>query len=167
MDRWTELQAFVRVAEARSMTRAAAEMNLSVSGVSRHVEGRAGARHDEPLVLGGAPDLNAGLRHGRATRCGSSHWCCGPAKSASVPRRSPRCCGSCRSPRAWSASSIPSGSSSRSPPSLSSVDATAGRWPTRRPPAGGRKGRRTCRSSRGGGYAARSPAAARDSAPAS
>ncbi len=37
MDRWTELQAFARVAVARSMTRAAAEMNLSVPGVSRHL----------------------------------------------------------------------------------------------------------------------------------
>lgn len=47
MDRWTELQAFVRVAEARSMTRAAAEMNLSVSGISRHLtslETRLGVR---------------------------------------------------------------------------------------------------------------------------
>ncbi len=47
MDRWTELQAFVRIAEARSMTCAAAELNLSVSGISRHLmslETQLGAR---------------------------------------------------------------------------------------------------------------------------
>lgn len=47
MDRWTEFQVFVKIAEERSMTRAATALNLSVSGVSRHLmalEARLGAR---------------------------------------------------------------------------------------------------------------------------
>lgn len=47
MDRWTEFQVFVTIAEERSMTRAAGALNLSVSGVSRHLvslETRLGAR---------------------------------------------------------------------------------------------------------------------------
>lgn len=47
MDRWTEFQVFVRIAEERSMTRAAEVLNTSVSGVSRHLnslETRLGAR---------------------------------------------------------------------------------------------------------------------------
>lgn len=47
MDRWTEFQVFVSIAEERSMTRAATVLNLSVSGVSRHLqnlESRLGAR---------------------------------------------------------------------------------------------------------------------------
>lgn len=47
MDRWTEFQVFVSIAEERSMTRAANALNLSVSGVSRHLmslEARLGAR---------------------------------------------------------------------------------------------------------------------------
>jgi DNA-binding transcriptional LysR family regulator len=47
VDRWTEFQVFVRVAEERSITRAADALNLSVSGVSRHLmnlEARLGAR---------------------------------------------------------------------------------------------------------------------------
>jgi DNA-binding transcriptional LysR family regulator len=47
VDRWTEFQVFVRVAEERSITRAADALNMSVSGVSRHLmslEARLGAR---------------------------------------------------------------------------------------------------------------------------
>lgn len=47
MDRWTELQVFAKIAEERSMTRAATALNLSLSGVSRHLmnlESRLGAR---------------------------------------------------------------------------------------------------------------------------
>lgn len=47
MDRWTEFQVFVLIAEERSMTRAASALNLSVSGISRHLaslETRLGAR---------------------------------------------------------------------------------------------------------------------------
>ncbi|MCF1433192.1 LysR family transcriptional regulator [Agrobacterium vitis] len=47
MYRWTEFQVFVSLVEERSMTRAAAALNLSVSGVSRHLlnlETRLGAR---------------------------------------------------------------------------------------------------------------------------
>ena len=47
MDRWTEFQVFVRVAEERSITRSADALNLSVSGVSRHLmnlEARLGAK---------------------------------------------------------------------------------------------------------------------------
>ena len=47
MDRWTEFQVFAKIAEERSMTRAASALNLSVSGVSRHLmnlEARLGAR---------------------------------------------------------------------------------------------------------------------------
>jgi DNA-binding transcriptional LysR family regulator len=47
MDRWTEFQVFVCIAEERSMTRAATVLNLSVSGISRHLlnlETRLGAR---------------------------------------------------------------------------------------------------------------------------
>ena len=51
MDRWTEFQVFVSIAEERSMTRAAVALNLSVSGVSRHLmnlETRLGARLVQP-----------------------------------------------------------------------------------------------------------------------
>jgi DNA-binding transcriptional LysR family regulator len=47
MDRWTEFKVFVSIAEERSMTRAATALNLSVSGVSRHLlnlESRLGSR---------------------------------------------------------------------------------------------------------------------------
>lgn len=47
MDRWTEFQVFVAIAEERSMTRAASSLALSVSGISRHLaslEARLGAR---------------------------------------------------------------------------------------------------------------------------
>ena len=47
MDRWTEFQVFVAIAEERSMTRAASALALSVSGISRHLaslEARLGAR---------------------------------------------------------------------------------------------------------------------------
>jgi DNA-binding transcriptional LysR family regulator len=47
VDRWTEFRVFVTIAEERSMTRAAGTLNLSVSGVSRHLvslETRLGAR---------------------------------------------------------------------------------------------------------------------------
>ncbi|GGE02094.1 transcriptional regulator [Aureimonas endophytica] len=47
MDRWTEFQVFVAIAEERSMTQAANALDLSVSGVSRHLmslESRLGAR---------------------------------------------------------------------------------------------------------------------------
>lgn len=47
MDRWTELQVFLKIAEENSMTRAANTLDMSVSGVSRHLqnlEGRLGAR---------------------------------------------------------------------------------------------------------------------------
>ena len=47
VDRWTEFQVFVAVADERSMTRAAEALGLSVSGVSRHLmnlEARLGAR---------------------------------------------------------------------------------------------------------------------------
>ena len=47
MDRWTELQAFVAIAECESLTRAAETLGLSVSGVSRHLmklESRLGVR---------------------------------------------------------------------------------------------------------------------------
>lgn len=47
MDRWTEFQVFAKIAEERSMTRAATALNLSVSGISRHLmnlEARLGAR---------------------------------------------------------------------------------------------------------------------------
>lgn len=47
MDRWTEFQVFVKIAEERSMTRAAEALNTSVSGVSRHLgslETRLGTR---------------------------------------------------------------------------------------------------------------------------
>tara|TARA_R110002124_G_scaffold1797_19_gene11636 strand:+ start:9267 stop:10181 length:915 start_codon:yes stop_codon:yes gene_type:complete len=47
MDRWTEFQVFAKIAEERSMTRAASALNLSVSGISRHLmnlEARLGAR---------------------------------------------------------------------------------------------------------------------------
>ena len=47
MDRWTEFQVFVAIADERSMTRAASALDLSVSGISRHLmnlEARLGAR---------------------------------------------------------------------------------------------------------------------------
>ncbi|MEO9786880.1 MAG: LysR family transcriptional regulator [Aurantimonas coralicida] len=47
MDRWTEFQVFVAIADERSMTRAASVLDLSVSGISRHLmnlEARLGAR---------------------------------------------------------------------------------------------------------------------------
>jgi DNA-binding transcriptional LysR family regulator len=47
MDRWTEFKVFAKIAEERSMTRAANALNLSVSGISRHLmnlEERLGAR---------------------------------------------------------------------------------------------------------------------------
>ncbi|WP_062118012.1 LysR family transcriptional regulator [Aureimonas sp. AU40] len=47
MDRWTEFQVFVAIADERSMTRAASALGLSVSGISRHLmnlEARLGAR---------------------------------------------------------------------------------------------------------------------------
>ncbi|OCX63766.1 LysR family transcriptional regulator [Thioclava sp. SK-1] len=47
MDRWTEFQVFVKIADERSMTRAAEALNTSVSGVSRHLsnlEARLGTR---------------------------------------------------------------------------------------------------------------------------
>lgn len=47
MDRWTEFQVFVKIAEDRSLTRAARALNLSVSAISRHLmnlEARLGAR---------------------------------------------------------------------------------------------------------------------------
>ena len=47
MDRWTELQAFVAIAESESMTKAAETLNLSISGVSRYLmnlETRLGVR---------------------------------------------------------------------------------------------------------------------------
>ena len=47
MDRWTEFQVFVKIAEERSLTRAARALNLSISAVSRHLtnlEARLGAR---------------------------------------------------------------------------------------------------------------------------
>ena len=47
MDRWTEFQVFVKIAEERSMTRAAEVLNSSTSGVSRqltNLESRLGVR---------------------------------------------------------------------------------------------------------------------------
>ena len=47
MDRWTEFQVFVTIADERSMTRAASALDLSVSGISRHLaslESRLGVR---------------------------------------------------------------------------------------------------------------------------
>ncbi|NHT78774.1 LysR family transcriptional regulator [Rhizobiaceae bacterium CRRU44] len=47
MDRWTEFHVFVKIAEERSMTKAASTLGLSVSGISRHLvnlETRLGAR---------------------------------------------------------------------------------------------------------------------------
>lgn len=47
MDRWTEFQVFVKIAEERSLTRAAGALNLSVSAISRNLanlEARLGAR---------------------------------------------------------------------------------------------------------------------------
>lgn len=47
MDRWTELQVFLKISEENSMTKAADALEMSVSGVSRHLqnlEGRLGAR---------------------------------------------------------------------------------------------------------------------------
>lgn len=47
VDRWTEFQVFVKIAEEQSMTRAAEALNTSVSGVSRHLgslETRLGTR---------------------------------------------------------------------------------------------------------------------------
>ncbi|TIL82519.1 MAG: LysR family transcriptional regulator, partial [Mesorhizobium sp.] len=47
MDRWTELQVFFKIVEEQSMTKAADALDLSVSGVSRHLvnlETRLGAR---------------------------------------------------------------------------------------------------------------------------
>ncbi|WP_320203370.1 LysR family transcriptional regulator [Agrobacterium rosae] len=47
MDRWTEFQVFVKIAEERSLTGAARELNLSVSAISRNLanlEARLGAR---------------------------------------------------------------------------------------------------------------------------
>jgi DNA-binding transcriptional LysR family regulator len=47
MDRWTEFHVFVKIAEERSMTKAASAVGLSVSGISRHLvnlETRLGAR---------------------------------------------------------------------------------------------------------------------------
>ena len=47
MDRWTELQVFAKIAEERSMTRASTALNLSISGIRRHLmnlEARLGAR---------------------------------------------------------------------------------------------------------------------------
>jgi DNA-binding transcriptional LysR family regulator len=47
MDRWTEFQVFVKIAEERSLTRAARALNMSVSAISRNLanlEARLGAR---------------------------------------------------------------------------------------------------------------------------
>lgn len=47
MDRWTEFQVFVKIAEEKSLTGAARELNLSVSAISRNLanlEARLGAR---------------------------------------------------------------------------------------------------------------------------
>ncbi|KQS71766.1 LysR family transcriptional regulator [Rhizobium sp. Leaf371] len=47
MDRWTEFHVFVKIAEERSMTKAASTLGLSISGISRHLmnlETRLGAR---------------------------------------------------------------------------------------------------------------------------
>lgn len=47
MDRWTEFQVFVKIAEERSLTQAARALNLSVSAISRNLanlEARLGAR---------------------------------------------------------------------------------------------------------------------------
>ncbi|WP_287303634.1 LysR family transcriptional regulator [Mesorhizobium sp.] len=47
VDRWTELQVFLKIVEEQSMTKAADALDLSVSGVSRHLvnlETRLGAR---------------------------------------------------------------------------------------------------------------------------
>jgi DNA-binding transcriptional LysR family regulator len=47
MDRWTEFKVFVAIADERSMTKAASALDLSVSGISRHLmnlEARLGAR---------------------------------------------------------------------------------------------------------------------------
>ncbi|WP_421362310.1 helix-turn-helix domain-containing protein [Agrobacterium rosae] len=37
MDRWTEFQVFVKIAEEKSLPRAALELNLSVSAISRNL----------------------------------------------------------------------------------------------------------------------------------
>ncbi len=108
-DRFVELEVFTHIAEEANLTRAAEEMGLSVSGVSRHLssletasacgctaydagpvaDGRRqtlcpAARRDILLTLQAAEETSAWCRQSR------------PACCASVPRSPSRCCTSCR-----------------------------------------------------------------------